>query len=129
MLKFHAWDDREEPTFGPEAEPAFAIRHVVGSDVDEAVEAFAVDQGLKFGADQDVGAGFASFGVALNADWVFGAGGRFVAEVCFEGKALGGASAGCGEVDGDERSVINLDADLFNGCDEDIAVAVFAENR
>ena len=53
---------------------------MVRADVDETVEAFAVDERFKVGADVDVGRGFACFGVAFDADRMLGACCRHVAE-------------------------------------------------
>ena len=68
-------------------------------------------------------------GTTLNDRKVVGAGGGGVAEVGLKCEGLRVPRAGRGEVDGDEGGVINLNADLFNGRDEDVAIAVFSKNR
>ena len=67
--KLGAGDDREKLTFRPEAKPFFAVLLVVGADIDEAVEAFSVDQCLQVGADVDVRCRFACLRIAFDSDY------------------------------------------------------------
>ena len=112
----------------PEAEPTGSFDVMVCSDVDQTVEAFAVDEGFKIGADQDVRRGFSGLCVTFYADRVGAACGSGIAEVGLESEGLVGACSGRSEVDGDEGGVINLDADFLNRRDKDVTIAVFSQD-
>ena len=51
------------------------------AQVDQAVEAFAINEGFQIAAHQNIGRRFAGFGVALHTDWVVRAGDHCVADL------------------------------------------------
>ena len=96
--------------------------------VDETVEALTVNERFKIGADVDVGRRLARFGVAFDADRMLGACCCHVAEIRLERERLALAAVSGREVDGYKRRVVDGDADLFDGRDEYVAVAVLAKD-
>ena len=77
-------DEGKEGAIGPDAE----LARLLLADLDQAVEALAVDQRLEAAADMDVGRGLAGRRVEDDADRVVGAGGDAVVDLGDEGQPL-----------------------------------------
>lgn len=97
--------------------------------LNQAVKAFAVNQSLKIGPNQNVRGWFARLWVALDADRVVNSGGGDIIHLGVKGQNLFGAVTCHVKINGNKRRVINGDSHLFDRCDEEIILAILAQNR
>lgn len=98
------------------------------AQINEAVEAFAVNERFEVAAYQNVRSWFAGFEVARDTDGVLGARGALIADICGEGQHLLITCAADFEIYRNEGRIIDGDADFFDRGDEKIIVAVFAQD-
>src|SRR5690606_33024724 len=121
--------EREEDTARPDAEMPLAVQFVLRPEIDETVEGLAVDQRLEATADMDIGRGFAARSIEHEAERVLRPGNRLLAKIGDEGEDLLTPLALCPQVHRHEGRVIDGDANLLAGGDEEIPIPLALQDR
>ncbi len=124
LVQFGGQYDRKEHTGRLDTKPLLAVVQGMLTDFNQTVERFAVNEGFKVTADQNVRRRLTRFGVSLDPNWVVRTGHHCITDIGFKHQIIAPAI----EVHGDKWRVIYCDTDLLNRRDQKVILALFLDD-
>ena len=128
VVQVLGWDDREEPTAGPDSKPAFVINVTVGAYINQTIKAFTVDERLQPVTYQNIGRWFSGVRITLNPNRSLWARGYGISDVGVKAQNLCRALTFYFEINSNKWGVIDNDSNFFNRCHKNIGIAILAQN-